>query len=180
MDEAVPAKVLVLGNMGSGKSTFAQALGAALGWSRFGIDEARRAAGDGSPAGEARAWALFLERAEHDTSILLECAGAGPFIGLLRLALQRSGHAWGVICVETPLEECLARVEARTGTPTPYPSYGESPREVMPRVAQGLAQALEVFWPPVLCRIDGRAHGPDEVVRATGVLSAWLARRPPA
>lgn len=180
MDEGVLAKVLVLGNIASGKSTFANALGAALGWTRFGIDEARRTLGDGSPAGEARAWAAFLERAEHGTGVILECAGAGPFVGLLRLALQRSGHAWTVLWVDTPLEECLARVDVRGVGATPYPSFGEPLRQVMPRVAQGLAQALEMFWPPALCRIDGTARTEVEVARATEAVSTWLRQGPPS
>ncbi|QRO00680.1 hypothetical protein JRI60_17425 [Archangium violaceum] len=175
MDERVLAKVLIVGNIGSGKSTFAHALGTALGWRRYGIDEARQAHGDGSPAGEARAWAAFLERAESDSSILLECTGAGPFMDLLRLALRRSGHAWTLLWVDTPPEECLRRVERR-GLAIPYPDFGVPISQVIPGVARNLARALEESWPRPLHRVEGLGPVEQEVARAVQVLSGWLTR----
>ena len=175
MDKQVAAKVLVLGNIGSGKSTLSHALATALGWSRYGIDEARRAHGDGSPAGEARAWAAFLARAESTASIFLECTGSGPFMDLLRLALRRSGHAWAVVWVDTPSEECLRRVQLR-GLDIPYPDFGVPLSQVIPSVERNLARALEESWPRPLDRVDGMAPTDSEVARTVQRLSDWLAR----
>jgi hypothetical protein len=176
MDARGLAKVLVLGNIGSGKSTFARALGTALGWSRHGIDEARRAHGDGSPAGEARAWAEFLGHAESSAPAILECTGSGPFMDLLRLALRRSGHDWAVLWVDTPPEECLRRVEGR-GLDIPYPDFGVPISEVIPMVARNLARALEESWPRPLHRIAGLERTDVEVAHAVQAISDWLARR---
>lgn len=178
MNGRVPAKALLLGNIGSGKSTRAQAISAALGWSWYGIDEARRSHGDGSPAGEARAWAVLLARAETDTSLLIECTGAGPFMDLLRLALRRSRHAWSVLCVDTPPEECLRRVERR-GLDIPYPDFGVPLSQVIPGVARELAKALERSWPPPLHRMSGMGPMDAEVAEAVQSLSGWLGRGAP-
>jgi hypothetical protein len=176
MAEHVLAKALVLGNIGSGKSSFSRALGSALGWSSYGIDDARRELGDGSPAGEARAWARFLERAESTPSVILECTGSGPFMDLLRLALRRSGHAWAVLWVDTPAEECLRRVERR-GLDIPYPDFGVPISQVLPAVARNLSRALEESWPRPLLRVDGMGAAEAEVAQARQALSSWLARR---
>jgi hypothetical protein len=175
MDKRVFAKALLIGNIGSGKSTRAQAISTALGWSCYGIDEARRAYGDGSPAGEARAWAVVLARAETDTSLLIECTGAGPFMDLFRLALRRSRHAWTVLCVDTPPEECLRRVERR-GLDIPYPDFGVPLSQVIPGVARDLARALEKSWPPPLYRMHGMGPVEAEVAGAVQALSGWLDR----
>jgi hypothetical protein len=175
MGESVPAKVLVIGNIGSGKSTFGHAISTALGWARYGIDDARQACGDGSPAGEARAWAAFLARAESSSSVLLECTGSGPFMDLLRLALRRSGHPWTVLWVDTPPEACLERVERR-GLHIPYPDFGVPIAQVIPMVARNLARALEESWPRPLHRVDGVGPVDMEVASAVEALSAWLAR----
>ncbi len=175
MAPPVASKVLILGNIGSGKSTLAQALSQALGWPRYGIDEARKAHGDGSPAGEARAWAAFLARAEGDAPLLIECTGAGPFMDLLRLALRRSGHAWTILWVDTPPEECLRRVERR-GLDIPYPDFGVPLAQVIPGVADTLARALERAWPRPLERVDGTAPTEREAARALQRLSDWLGR----
>jgi len=175
MREGVRAKALIVGNIGSGKSTFAHAVGKALGWARYGIDDARRAHGNGSPAGEARAWASFLEQAESGTSVLLECSGAGPFMDLLRLSLRRSGHVWTVLWVDTPPAECLRRVELR-GLDIPYPDFGVPISQVIPGVARNLARALEESWPRPLYRVDGMGSMEVEAAHAVQALSVWLSR----
>jgi hypothetical protein len=164
--------VVVLGNIGSGKSTVSHSLSKVLGWSSYGIDDARRAHGDGSPAGEARAWAGFLERAERDSSVFLECTGAGPFMDLFRLALRRSSHGWTVLWVDTPPEECLRRVGQR-GLDIPYPDFGVPLEQVIPAVARHLSLALETSWGRPLCRVDGQGSVEQEVCAAARRLSAW-------
>lgn len=172
MEQKRPAKVLVLGNIGSGKSTFSRALSTRLQWSSYGIDDARREWGNGSPAGEARAWAAFLERAELETSTLLECTGAGPFMDLLRLALRRSGHLWTVLWMDTPPEECVRRVKQR-GLDIPYPDFGVPIEQVIPGVAHHLAQALTHSWPHPLGRIDGLGRMEHEVASALPLITRW-------
>jgi hypothetical protein len=92
---------------------------------------------------------------------------------LFRLALRRSGHAWAVLCVDTPPEECLRRVESR-GLDIPYPDFGVPISQVIPGVARDLARALEKSWPPPLCRMGGMGPVEAEVHVAVQALSRWL------
>jgi len=58
MDE--PLKILIVGNIGSGKSSLAHALSEATGFPYISIDDCRRVHSDGSASGEALAWSYFL------------------------------------------------------------------------------------------------------------------------
>ncbi len=166
-------KLLIIGNIGSGKSTVARRLSEALTCPTYGIDDARLEYGNGSPAGEARAWGAFLETAEHKESCLLECSGAGPFTNLLRLALERSGVPWAVVRVQTPVAECLARIEVR-GLKVPYPSYDVPVEQVVPSVERLLERELAGRWPTPICEIDGTMPSEKEILRIVPSILGWL------
>lgn len=166
-------KLLIVGNIGSGKSTAARRLSEALSCPAYGIDDARVEYGNGSPAGEARAWGAFLEVAERKESCLLECSGAGPFTNLLRLALERSVVPWAVIFVQTPVAECLARVDVR-GLKAPYPEYDVPFEHVIPSVARLLERELAGRWPTPICEIDGTMPSEKELLRIMPSILGWL------
>jgi hypothetical protein len=168
-------KVLVLGNLGSGKSALSRALGGETGWPVEGIDDARRRLGDGSPAGEARAWAHFLARAEEGGPAVLECTGGGPFIHLLRLALRRSGLPWGVVMVRTPAAECLRRLRVR-GLDVPYPDFGVPLEDVVVGVEAELDRLPGRVWPVPLCTVDGTDDPALSAASVAAEVRAWLSR----
>lgn len=163
-----PAKLLIVGNLGSGKTTLRHAVAAALDWPHTGIDDARRRHGDGRPAGEARAWAAFLAHAQDPAAGILECTGAGPWSHLLRLALRESGLPLHVVEVRARIEVCRARVQARTQL-IPYPRFEVPLEQVLVAVARELGDHLAGLWPPALTVIDG------EIVSPTA--AAVIARR---
>jgi hypothetical protein len=155
-------KLLVLGNLASGKSGLARALGRETGWPVAGIDDARRGVGDGTPAGEARAWARFLAEAEEPRPAVLECTGGGPFVHLLRLALRRCTLPWGVVLVRTPAAECLHRARLR-GLDVPYPDFGVPLEEVVVHVERELDRLVGTLWPAPLRVVEGTGDGPDSM-----------------
>lgn len=174
MSRQVPeGKVLVLGNIASGKSELSRALGHQTGWPVAGIDDARLRLGDGSPAGEARAWSRFLEQAAEDRPAVLECTGGGPFVHLLRLALRRSTLPWVVVLVHTPAPECLRRVGLR-GLDVPYPDFGVPLEEVVMRVEKEIDRLVGTFWPAPLCTVDGNLDPDASAARVVAELRAWL------
>lgn len=116
-------KVLVIGNIGSGKSTLVHALRAALGWSGVGIDECRHRFSDGSPAGELAAWSAFARHAGSRTNSLLEFSGSGSLAYLIEKALTESGARAVVLWLDAPVTACLQRTHGRTWS-TPYPDFG--------------------------------------------------------
>ena len=167
------AKLLVLGNIASGKSELARALGRETGWPVAGIDDARRRVGDGTPAGEARAWSDFLEVAEAPAPAVLECTGGGPFVHLLRLAFQCSTLPWGVVLVRTSAEECLRRARLR-GFDVPYPDFGVALEEVVVHVERELDRLVGTVWPTPLCTVDGAGDVSTSTAQIAPRLRSWL------
>lgn len=150
------AKLLIIGNIGSGKSTLASGLARRLGWPQLGIDECRRAIGDGSAAREVAAWAAFLEEAQRPARGILDCSGTGPFAHLLRHALKQSGLPIFTYWLHTPVEVCAQRVSGRTWS-TPYPDFGVPLERVLQDVAGKLEREARDprLWPCPVIEIDG-------------------------
>ena len=176
MGSGARAKVLVLGNLGAGKTTLALPLAARLGWRFTSIDDCRRAHGDGSPAGELRAWAAFVAQAAGAGGLVLECSGVGPQLPLLHLALQASGDRVGVLWVDAPSELCRERVRCRAEGP-PYPKFGVSPEAVVADLAPRICKAMSPggCWSEHLLRqIDGAGNRSDLVDVAHEAVTTWL------
>jgi hypothetical protein len=167
-------KLLVTGNIGSGKSELARALGRELGWRVQGIDDARRRLGDGSPAGEARAWGAFLAEAEDCGPGVLECTGGGPFVHLLRLSLRRSALPWALILVRTAAPECVRRAGVR-GMDVPYPDFGVPLEQVVAAVERELCRLVGTVWPAPLCTVNGEDDAAASAARVAAEVRAWLA-----
>jgi hypothetical protein len=113
-------KILITGNIGAGKTTLCKALSKASGWRAFGIDDARRIASDGSPHGEALAWAKFLEHAQAPDDMILEYTGCGPNSHLVSESLRRSGSRVLKVALDLSVADCAKRIAQRTWD-IPYP-----------------------------------------------------------
>lgn len=170
------AKVLVLGNLGAGKTTLARPLAARLGWRFTSIDDCRRTHGDGSPAGELRAWAAFVAQAAGAGGLVLECSGVGPQLPLLRLALQTSGDRVGVLWVDAPRGLCQERVRCRADAP-PYPKFGISPEAVVADLAPRIREAMSsggCWFEHLLQQLDGAGNHSGLVDLAVKSVANWL------
>ena len=71
-------KILLIGNLSSGKTTLAQKLQNQLNLPTYGIDDCRRKISDGSMTGELQAWTKFIEFCESHEENILEFSGARP------------------------------------------------------------------------------------------------------
>ena len=79
--------ILCIGNLAAGKTEISSRLGSVLRQRLVAIDECRRELGDGTAAGEARAWSSFLSQIQMGEPMVAECSGGGPFTHLVRHAL---------------------------------------------------------------------------------------------
>jgi hypothetical protein len=77
-----PQKILLIGTMGSGKTTVAERLARDTGFLYASIDDCRVQYGDGTMAGEDLAWDHFLAICENPWPAVLEFSGCGPHAGV--------------------------------------------------------------------------------------------------
>ena len=138
VDASVGWKILITGNIGSGKTSLCQALAKASGWTALGIDDARRIASDGTPHGEALAWAKFLEHAQTPGDTILEYTGCGPNSHLVNESLRRSRCQVLKVALKLPVAACAKRIAKRTWD-IPYP-FAKLPDEaILQRIHLDLA-----------------------------------------
>ena len=169
-------KLLVLGNLGAGKSTVAGGLSDRFGWQSVSIDRCRQAHSDGTAAGELRAWAVFVSLGASPGPRIMECTGIGPHIPLLRLALRESQDRVGVLWVRTPVADCVARSRSRSDA-VPYPSFGVAQDQVAIDLEPRLAEAMQpggVWGAERLAWVDGTEHPTTAVNSAVRTVSAWI------
>lgn len=170
------AKLLLLGNVAAGKSTVCGALEQLLPWPAYSIDECRCIHGDGSPAGEMRAWAAFLERAVHPGPAILECTGVGPQAALLQLALAQSNCRFAVAWVRTPIDDCVSRAGLRK-TSVPYPAFGAPLTRVAVDLHDRVAASMSTggaWHDQLLVEVDGTHSPSDQAQAILNRLGKWL------
>lgn len=146
--------ILCIGNLAAGKTELCRRLGPALGRRVVAIDDCRREQGDGTAAGEARAWSAFLFQVQQGEPLIAECSGGGPFTHLLRHALGVLPYT--VVFVRTPRAVCLARLGVR-GLNVPYPDFGVPIQQVLEAVEQDLDRQVVTTWTGPRLDVDGTA-----------------------
>ena len=168
-----PLKIVVVGNVGTGKSVLASALANALDIPVLGIDDCRFREGDGSAAGETAAWTAFLAAIGEPGAGVFECSGTGPFADLLRHALGRSGTRTVVFWLRAPFEVCQKRIAGRV-CETPYSELGVPPDRVIAEVEESLVadRARLRQWPGPVIEIDATKPPADLITAAFGHLGA--------
>lgn len=138
-------KILLIGTLGSGKTTIARLSSNATGFGMTSIDDCRERFGDGTVTGEYRAWTCFIGACNDRKPAILEFSGGGPHVYAVRQALLQSGVPIHVIWLDPPLETCIKRASNRAKeVPTPYP-WGPID-ESATMIYQGIVSAWDGVW----------------------------------
>lgn len=118
-------KILVFGNLGSGKSTVSLYLHKKLPrFTHLGIDNYRRLHGDGTMLAEQLAKHSFIEAVLPNADQIVEATGCGETAVMLSQKLLQSQEQKVIILITTSLDVCLQRLEARVWD-VPYPAPPE-------------------------------------------------------
>jgi len=140
-----PKKILIIGTLGSGKTTVALDLSKKTGYPYFSIDECRIKYSDSTVHGEDCAWEHFLRICGNPTQGILEFSGGGPHVEEVCEALLSSGVSVSVIWLDLPLETCIERASCRqNNVPTPFP-WGPIDTSV-PAIYSGIEFAWNTVW----------------------------------
>ncbi|NMB79589.1 MAG: ATP-binding protein [Methanomicrobiales archaeon] len=145
-----PGKILIIGTMGSGKTTLAGRLARDTGFLSESIDACRIRYGDGTTAGEELAWDQFLKACRSQESVILEFSGCGPHVEEVRDNLRSSGMRVSILWLAIPLESCIARSLQREQD-VPYPYLWVPVEDAVP----AFDYALSIAWEKVWCRVPG-------------------------
>ncbi len=108
-------KILVFGNIGSGKTTFCTALSKKLeGWEYLAVDDFRRTFSDGTMKADSVAKSAFVKSVSHDNRLqIIESSGFGRLGSSLHRRLQKYEGNLIVLVLVADLEICLKRLEKR-------------------------------------------------------------------
>jgi len=114
-------KVLVFGNLGAGKTTFALALkNQHIDFEYLAIDEFRQNFSDGTMLGEGMAKNNFIDSIDEHSNQIIEATGLGETAQLLFSKINGIECKVLVVILLTPLDICLKRLNERKWK-TPFP-----------------------------------------------------------
>lgn len=136
-DNKKSVKIVITGNIGSGKTTLRNKIQKVTGWKAHGIDDMRKYFGDKTPAGEARSWAAFLHEAQSCDNMIIEYTGCGPNSHLVNEALRQSQSKIYYIAVSSNISVCLKRISKRRWI-TPYPFKQLPEKNLLTRIHKEL------------------------------------------
>jgi len=140
-----PQKILIIGTLGSGKTTLAELLARDTGFSYASIDGCRTRYGDGTVFGEERAWEHFLAICRKSAPGILEFSGMGPHTGEVRDNLLCSTIPVSVIWLVLPLDTCIARASQRQKE-IPAPYQWAPVAYSVPLIHDGIECAWDSIW----------------------------------
>lgn len=169
--------VLVVGNIGAGKSTVTAALSEAFGWPRLQIDAFRQRYGDGTAAGELSAWAALVRELQCRPEVIVEFSGSGPFAHLVQHALEVQARRHRVLWIKADVEACKIRSKSRSWS-TPSPDFGVPIHEVITEIDVRLAHEIdaETHWrADRVALLDGNVSATVLIDTAVAEVRRWLA-----
>lgn len=116
-------KILVFGNISSGKTTLLNRLKEIVPFEVIAIDDYRRKYGNGSKEAEVIARENFLDAIEPNKNQFVECIGVGKVADTLYELLSHSDETIICLTLITPKEICKSRLENRIwDIPFPEPT----------------------------------------------------------
>jgi hypothetical protein len=163
-----PQKILLIGTLGSGKTTLAKLLSRDTGFSYASIDESRIRFGDGTMSGEERARDHFLEACSRPAPGILEFSGVGPHAEDVRNALIDSTMPVSMIWLVLPLDTCITRaLQRQKNIPAPYP-WGPVESSV-----PAIHASIEFLWDTIWSREPGFHATRQEFLSTTSVAEMY-------
>lgn len=115
-------KVLLFGNVGSGKTTLINKLKELFSFEVIAIDDYRRKYGDGTKEGEILAKKNFLHSIILHKNQFIECIGVGQLADDLYESLSHTDEKIVCLTIIVPKEVCKTRLESRVwNIPFPEP-----------------------------------------------------------
>ncbi len=115
-------KLLILGNIGSGKTTLCKALYKIFPkWEYIAIDDFRRVFSDGTLKSDSIAKSAFVKSISHDTkNQIIECSGLGRLGSSIYRRLQKYDGPLIVVVLNVDVEICIHRLKTRVWD-VPFP-----------------------------------------------------------
>lgn len=118
-------RVLVFGNINSGKSYLIDKISKQLiDYPIFKIDDFRIKYGKGTWETDTLAQEMFVESVKNNARCIVECTGLGPLGDKLSQVISDKLDI--VLHVNTPLKDCIERLETKDFSIIPYPEVEET------------------------------------------------------
>lgn len=138
-------KIMIIGTLGAGKTTFAKYISHKMGLPYISIDDCRQLYSDGTFAGEYRAWTEFISVCVSPGGTVFEFSGGGPHVYAVKGALLSSGRPVYVFWLDPPLNLCIQRASGRVqNVPAPY-EWGDVDRSAV-EIHKGVERSWEMEW----------------------------------
>jgi adenylate kinase family enzyme len=139
-------KVLIFGNVGSGKTTLIKKLNDIFPFEVISIDDFRRKFGDGSKEKELAARQYFLLAVKEKENQFIECLGVGMVADKLFELLGLTDEIIICIVLISSNDTCLSRLPNRNwDIPFPYPT--DKVNSLIERTAEKIsANEIENLW----------------------------------
>ena len=146
-------KILIIGNIGSGKTTLGEELAKVLDFKFVTVDRLRERYQEGTVSGEYLTLHHFLKAIESEADLILEFTGAGCHKFAVRRALELCGHRCIiVVCIVKEIDAIKKRIEEKrfpTENPFDIEPFGHSEF-----VAQEIEEDLQAgFWEMDMSRV---------------------------
>jgi hypothetical protein len=138
-------KMLLIGNLSSGKPTLGRELERRTSRRFVRIDDCRRKMANGSTSGEYRAWEKFMEFCESPEGCILEFSGGGPHVYDVARALELSGSETYIILLDAPIQECISVSKERIFD-SPYPRDVGDLKKLILHIDKEIKTAWDNVW----------------------------------
>lgn len=139
-------KVIVFGNIASGKTTLLSKINEEFSFDIVAIDDFRRKFGDGSNEAELIARSKFFTKIISGRNQFIECLGVGKVADQLFDLLYESNEVILCVILNTPKEICIERLSNRTWD-IPFPKPIEEVFDLVERTeVQILNEQIQQKW----------------------------------
>lgn len=110
-------KLLLFGNVASGKSTILNRVNSVLGFQSISIDDFRKQYGDYTLEGELLSRRKFIESIRDNCDQIVECTGYGAVGDDLFIRMKDSHEFTICLIIDSPVDVCLSRINDRNRFP---------------------------------------------------------------